>query len=199
MLREVVQDGKRVVADEEGEQLMQMAKAGVVPLRLPQDLEAERHQLLLLQLHRSLLLRLILILVELKEPLRLALDAALQLLGDVSALGRALLLRLLEEELCDGGLLVGEDLSDGMGGGLEGEVLEFGVVDVEGEGDHAAGEGTVGAAVADELVQVVTDLLGDPLRLEKFLCGDVVAAQQGLKCPRFVHLSRSGGTFFKSV
>lgn len=199
VLREVVEDWEWVVADEEGEQLMQMAEACVVAFWFSQDLEAEGHQLLLLQLNRSLLLRLILFVVELKEPLGLALDPTLQLLGDVCSLGRVLLLLLLEEQLCDGGLFIGKDLSDGMGGGLDGEVVEFLVVDVEGEGDHAAGEGPMGAAVLDELVQVVADLLGDALRLEKFLCRDVVAAQQGLKCPRFVHLNHSARTFFKSV
>lgn len=178
---------------------MQMAEAGVVALRFSQDLEAEGHQLLLLQLNRSLLLRLILIVIELKEPLGLALDPALQLLGDVGSLARVLRLLLLEEQLGNGRLLVGEDLGDGMGRGLDCEVVEFQVVDVEREGDHATGEGAMGAAVLDELVQVVADLLGDALRLEKFLCRDVVAAQQGLKCPRFVHLSYSTRTFFKSV
>lgn len=174
-----------------------MAEAGAVALWFSQDLEAEGHQLLLLQLNWSLLLRLILIVIELKEPLGLALDAALQLLGDVSSF--AFLLLLLEEQLSDCGLFVGKHLGDGMSGGLESEVLEVVMVDVECEGDHAAGKGPMGAAVLDEPLQVVTDLLGDALRLEKFLCRDVVATQQGLKCPRFVHLSRSTRTFFKSV
>lgn len=76
-----------------------------------------------------------------------------------------------------------------MGCGLDGEVLEFVMVDVECECDHAAGERAMSAAVLDELVQVVADLLCDSLRLEKFLCRDVMATQQGLKCPRFVHLN----------
>ena len=164
---------------------MQVSQAGLVPLRVPQDLQTHPHQLLPLQLHCPLLLgRLGLVVVEIEEPLGLALDAALQFLGDV----RGVRGRRLEEEIGDGCLLVGEHLVDGVRGGFGGGVFEFGVGDVESECEHAVSEDAVPADIVGEAVEVGADLLGNAWDLEELVSGDVVVAQQTVERAGLIHL-----------
>jgi hypothetical protein len=103
------------------------------------------------------------------------LDASIQLLRNVSTFSSRFWL-LFKKELGNCGLFVGEDFGDGMCSRLESEIFEISVGYIESEDYHSAGKDAVRTTIANELVQVVADLLGDSLRLEKLLSRDFVTA-----------------------
>ena len=68
------------------------------------------------------------------------------------------------------------------------------VGNVEGEGDHALRKGLVGAAVVDEAIEIIFDLLSDGWDVEKLIRSDCVIPHKGYEGARLFHLRNTSTT-----